>query len=178
MNIYAYIQPNYCEEPCSSEQWLGAVKLPAGLLLSPRALPYPTGCSRGGNFCCVCECGWERRGLRLGQVGVSSWRVQLTSPLQKWSHPASSSSSSSSSWAVLAHVAVTMLPKLLSASVELEMFVLVFQKINIFFIDGANKGRKRESVGRFHPSAVALMNLAQDFVNRLFLHSDSIGDFC
>lgn len=54
------------------------------------------------------------------------------------------------------------------------MFVLVFQKINIFFIDGANKGRKRESVGQFHPSAVAFMN----FVNRLFLHSDSIEDFC
>lgn len=48
MNIYAYIQLNYYEEPCSSEQWLGAVKLPAGLLLSPRALPYPAGCSGGG----------------------------------------------------------------------------------------------------------------------------------
>lgn len=56
---------------------------------------------------------------------------------------------------------------------ELEMVVLVFQKINIFFIAGASKGRKSEPV---HPSRVTFRNLAQDLV-RLFLFSDSNEDF-
>lgn len=44
---------------------------------------------------------------------------------------------------------MAMLPKVLFASMELEMVVLVFQKINILFIAGASKGRKRGSVGQF-----------------------------
>ncbi|KAM6413461.1 uncharacterized protein O9250_006659 [Rhynochetos jubatus] len=80
--------------------------------------------------------------------------------------------------AALAHAAVTMLPKLLFVSGELGMFAVLFQKINVCCIGGASKGRKRGSVGRFHTSAVAFMNLAWDFVTRLFLHSDSIEDFC
>lgn len=88
------------------------------------------------------------------------------------------SSASSSSRAGLARAVAMMLPKLLFPSVELEMFMLVFQKIIIFSVGGANKGRKRGSVGQFCPSTVAFVNLAQDFLNRLFLHSESAEDFC
>lgn len=49
-----------------------------------------------------------------------------------------------------------VLPKVLFASMELEMAVLVFQKINIFFIGGARKGRKRGSVGQFIPAELLL----------------------
>lgn len=68
---------------------------------------------------------------------------------------------------------MAVLPKVLFASMELEMVVLVFQKINIFLIGDTSKGRKS---GPVHPSRVTLMNLAWDFV-RLFLYSDSIEDF-
>lgn len=40
------------------------------------------------------------------------------------------------------HWCMAMLPKVLVVSMELEMVVLVFQKINRFFIGGARKGRK------------------------------------
>jgi len=78
----------------------------------------------------------------------------------------------------VARAVVTTLPKLLFASMELETLLLVFQKINISFSGGASTGRKRVSGGWFRPSAVTYVNLAQDFVNSLFLHSDSVEDFC
>lgn len=122
----------------------------------PEHFLIPQGAPGGGISAVSANAVGNAGGLRLGLVGVSSWRVQLTSPLQKWSHPASSSSSSSSSHAVLAHAVVTMLPKLLFASVELEMFVLVFQKINVFFMDGANKGGKGSQWASFIPAWLLL----------------------
>lgn len=133
-----------------------------------------------GDFCCGCRCGQQYQGLWLRQVQISLWRLLRLLFIAKME----------SSCLPLLFLFLLLLTCRVStrgcddvanAAVYRNgagSVCFVFQNISISFTSGANKGRKRVSVGHFHPRVVAFMNLAQDFVNKLLLYSDFIEGFC